>query len=331
MFVILYALQALKAYAKATDKSPSLLLIDELDASLHPALQTRLMAILREASREFSIQVVFTTHSFTILEEALRQNDNVVYLQTFPDVRLLEDPTMEKAQMDLLRVKKQDLLVSQKIFVLTEDQEARDFLEIIFDAIENMDTGFQKIRSIFKFIELSTGAELLRDLFKQDELWARTPAFAVLDGDQTPPDSLADRCIVMPGGDSPEKLLIHYGKELISSGSDFWTSDPARDLGFSHYIFQEQILDPLFEKINPDGTSKTTKKPREIYKQVYTEHRTELKMLARHWVENPENRADIEKFAGFLSQLFAKNAGLVGRSPTAWQFKNNGTTQRVDV
>ena len=48
--------------------SGGLLLIDELDATLHPSAQNKLVEYLYKAAEELDIQIVFTTHSLSMLE-----------------------------------------------------------------------------------------------------------------------------------------------------------------------------------------------------------------------------------------------------------------------
>lgn len=65
------------------------MLIDELDASLHPAAQIKLMDLLLTESRTLDLHIVFTTHSLSILnhfynnKSYLKSNDSeVIYLTT---------------------------------------------------------------------------------------------------------------------------------------------------------------------------------------------------------------------------------------------------------
>lgn len=64
-----------------------LLLIDELDVTLFPSSQVRLFDLLKERAAAQRVQVVFTTHSMTLLEKAVKEtqgkNDavKVLYLK----------------------------------------------------------------------------------------------------------------------------------------------------------------------------------------------------------------------------------------------------------
>ena len=57
--------------------SESVLLIDEVDAAIHPSMQERLCDVFREYSEKYKIQIVCTTHSITLLDYAFEKKDNV--------------------------------------------------------------------------------------------------------------------------------------------------------------------------------------------------------------------------------------------------------------
>ena len=52
---------------QGTEYIGGLLLIDEIDATLHPAAQQRLIEYLYQKSVELNLQIIFTTHSYTLL------------------------------------------------------------------------------------------------------------------------------------------------------------------------------------------------------------------------------------------------------------------------
>ena len=66
-------LLALFSFKRLKDKYPEeyqggILAIDELDATMYPASQKELLSILRKYSSRLNLQVVFTTHSMSLLE-----------------------------------------------------------------------------------------------------------------------------------------------------------------------------------------------------------------------------------------------------------------------
>lgn len=70
------------------DYKGALLCIDEIDVSLHPDTQIRLLDLFNQLSEELNIQFVVSTHSLTILKEVLKKEKRnstdfkVVYLKT---------------------------------------------------------------------------------------------------------------------------------------------------------------------------------------------------------------------------------------------------------
>lgn len=87
----------------------SILLIDEMDATLHPAMQLRLLNTLKEYSENYKIQVFFTTHSLYLLEKALsptyRNHIKLNYLTHQGDhVTLLPDPSIYKIERHLQEI-----------------------------------------------------------------------------------------------------------------------------------------------------------------------------------------------------------------------------------
>jgi len=58
-----------------SDYKGGILLIDELDAAVYPYAQRKLVEYLFNASNEFDVQVVFTTHSATVLEALIAQQN----------------------------------------------------------------------------------------------------------------------------------------------------------------------------------------------------------------------------------------------------------------
>ena len=72
--VIITSLVSLKYYYEnitSSSEVESILLIDELDATIHPGLQFKLLKLLNEFSKDYKIQIFFTTHSLSLLEEAI--------------------------------------------------------------------------------------------------------------------------------------------------------------------------------------------------------------------------------------------------------------------
>ena len=83
LFIILLSLVSLKYYFESIHSNnvvESILLIDEIDATLHPAFQVKLLALCLEYSKKYKIQIICTSHSLTMIEKCLKEKAKVIYL-----------------------------------------------------------------------------------------------------------------------------------------------------------------------------------------------------------------------------------------------------------
>ena len=90
---------------------PSVLLIDEPDAHLHPDRQEKLVRAIEEAATEFSTQVILTTHSPHVIRTA-SENVNMAWLS---DGGVANDVKAIRAKMGWG-------LLDKSVLVITEDQ-----------------------------------------------------------------------------------------------------------------------------------------------------------------------------------------------------------------
>lgn len=84
---IISALVDIYMLSQEQDYAGALICIDEVDVSLHPDTQIKLLDLLRKLADELNIQFIVSTHSLTILKEMLKKekkqpdNYSVVYLK----------------------------------------------------------------------------------------------------------------------------------------------------------------------------------------------------------------------------------------------------------
>lgn len=121
--------------------SGGLLLIDELDATLHPAAQNRLLDFLAEKSEELNVQIFFTTHSQTLLEHINKRNDRVPESQKVSNhyldnsrgnIELKINPNSKFIKNNLQETYS-GMLSSNRIVIITEDDIGRWFLNKILE------------------------------------------------------------------------------------------------------------------------------------------------------------------------------------------------------
>lgn len=104
---IISALVDIYILTKQRNYDGSILCIDEIDVSLHPDTQIRLLRLFERLATEYSIQFVLTTHSLTILKEVLKRNRkapidyNVVYIKNPPAPYVTVNQSYELLKADM--------------------------------------------------------------------------------------------------------------------------------------------------------------------------------------------------------------------------------------
>lgn len=107
-----------------------LLLIDEVDATLHPASQVKLMELLCKEAADLSLQIVATTHSMYLAETcltALKKSVGVVQVKkSGTSLGIKSDATIDDIRADLknIAIPPPKRRRKRKISVVLEDSEA---------------------------------------------------------------------------------------------------------------------------------------------------------------------------------------------------------------
>ena len=264
------------------------LLIDEIDATLHPAAQSKLINLLTQEARSNQIQIVVTTHSLSFLRDICKQTaynnhddavNNKVELYYLTNAnRKLEikrNPPFTEIESDLMIISA--VQNSNKIKLYSEDAEARWFLKyLVQDYLVYVDE-----------LDITIGCDQLINLYGADlQYFGNT--LIVFDGDVTEkqlskiPKTMRDNLgniLKLPGEKSPEEMLYEY---LLSLGSDhnFW-SGGAQRVGFTWDYFNEH---------GPKSDDYKQEKDREKYKKWFIDHRQffESTKLMEFWKkDNP--------------------------------------------
>lgn len=331
LHIILTALVSLKYYydsITSTRDVESVMLIDELDATLHPAFQIKLLHVFREFSKSYKIQIVFTTHSLSLLDTMLACHDNVLYLvDNVTDVVKMDDPDIYKIKMHLSSLTHEDIYRDKVIPVFTEDEQARFLLEHIFTYFESVyDTGFRDVRRLFHLVNINLGADSLRNIFSDSKLLRMTmQSICVLDGDHN--SDLSNCITTLPrrnGGSSqcnlsPEKLLFDYAEKLYNENDHFWTDQAIISKGYGKNYYIEKIQKPLQEFEEKHTRGEETKKPREFNKELFIQQQSFFELLFKHWLHNPDNKSELDRFHNELKKLFLQVAPYGEINPHDWQ------------
>lgn len=324
---ILRAIVSLRYYyeklANKTGLTESVLLIDELDATLHPSLQIELCELLRKYAADYKIQVICTTHSLTLLEDVLTKGDNVIYfIDDLDHISVLPDPDIFKIRMHLKNCTRRDLYEGRKIPVFAEDDEARAVLGVLLDHIFSRGSGIEHLRTHFHFVRSFIGAANLETIFKDGCLSVKSTSFAVLDGDKN--QDVANNLIVLPGvNKSPEQFLFEYGKMLCHGGADtFWHSPVATNNGYSRTYFNRiesdwEDMERKIRDLHASGRSAEGVRRAET-KAIWSRYEPFFIELMKFWVADSSNQRAVSNFIAGLKIMFKKTAAANGINPRDW-------------
>ena len=261
-----------------------LLLIDEIDATLHPVAQIKLIQFLYKACKELDLQVVCTTHSVSLLEDIaikiIHNTDNInnyeVYYLTNNNGPLvvLRNPEFPVMKSDLMLSKPGQAI--NKIPVYSEDDEGRWFLRKLT----------KKYGIFLNYINIRMGCTELISLNNNDPIYFSNVLF-VLDGDVPEKNiemsKLKDNIIKLPGKVRPEQIFYDYLIKLDSS-SELWSI--GAHIGFN----KDSIIE------NGPESSKYKGKPREKYKEWFKENVIYFENLDvfDYWCE--DNKEEVDEF-----------------------------------
>lgn len=168
----------------------SLILIDEIETSLHPRAQRRLMRILAERCRLNDLQVILTTHSPYILEELPLEGRIYILEEKEKIIMRGVSPQFAMTKMD------DELYPECDVYV--EDNRAATLLKEILCKYST--DSVQRCRLI-PYGAASVGASLGQMVEKGN---FPRPSCVYLDGDQT----IVSGCNLLPGADAPERVVF---------------------------------------------------------------------------------------------------------------------------
>ena len=284
-----------------------ILLIDEIDATLHPAAQNKLIKLFLQEARENEIQIVVTTHSLSFLrnicdrtaynshDELVNNNIELYYLTNANrHLEIKRNTPFTEIESDLMV--NSIVQSSNKIKLYSEDAEARWFLSKIVSAY----------LPYVNVLDITIGCTELINLYKADLQYFGN-ALLVFDGDVTeaqlskvPEQTRRNlgNVLLLPGGKRPEQVIYEY---LLSLGPehDFWIGS-ARNLGFTWDYFNEH---------GPFSDDYRQETERERYKKWFLAHQQyfETTQLMDYWMrDQPDLVADFRKHFKTAHNYIAK-------------------------
>jgi energy-coupling factor transporter ATP-binding protein EcfA2 len=207
----------------------SLLIIDEVEASLHPRAQRRLVRFLLWLSRQRRVQVILSTHSPYVLEE-LPQEARLLLLPGPQGLSVVYGISPEFAMSRL------DDEVHPDAHVFVEDRDAEIWLREILASSSDTSELLRRIQ--ISPVGPANVVGMLGTLGSNGKLPYRS--VAIIDGDK----DFAD-CEKLPGDMAPERIVFQELREKN------WAGLPQRfgiGAGSLLTILEDAILDPDHHK-----------------------------------------------------------------------------------
>lgn len=209
-----------------------MLLIDELDATLHAFAQDKLLELLCDVSKKLGLQVVATSHSLRVLEKAyqssLKDNIEVLYLANKDGEIVQQESSTYQEISDLLKVESTPppTRKPRKVSVVFEDKEGESlFKQICGSKLRNYvscaNTASLGAGQLKNLADMSKSLPLLQDMI------------FVPDGDMAKTWTNQPRnLLALPGGKRPETLVYQHLYNM-KDADPFWGSTYTRQFAIT--------------------------------------------------------------------------------------------------
>lgn len=295
-----------------------LLVIDEIDAGLHPSAQRHLIQEVRSAARRLKVQVVATTHSMPLIELVHRESmpaaarhthpDSVIYLADTRKPMVFQDQSLSAIRADMSLIAPTFAKRSRdEVKVYLEDPEAFDFFRVLLtrrvrDKVRRT-TGVN-----LKPIPLSVGCENLKGFQKHDPYFKQVAI--VLDADARLGPQGPKNISKLPGGisaadgkNNPENTIFRFVKEIVDGDSYPAVLDRLHARNITTDQLQEHLLEG-FDELEI-GDRERAKSWYQLRKKLIADWQ-----LIEEWAN--EHQAAVDEFvANFVESVSAAHA--------AWQ------------
>ena len=230
----------------------SLLIIDEVEASLHPRAQRRLTRFLLWLSRQRRIQIILSTHSPYVLEE-LPQEARLLLLPGPQGLSVVYGVSPEFALSCL------DDEVHPDLHVFVEDRDAEIWLREILASSAATSEILRRIQ--INPVGPANVVGILGKLGKDGKLPYKSVSFT--DGDHEYED-----CLKLPGTIAPERVVFRDLKEFN------WSNLAERfgiGAGTLFTILDDAMLDPDHHKWTSLVGDQVTKSSTSVWEILCTE------------------------------------------------------------
>ena len=242
---IAFALASFQKLSREWEHYPGgLLIVDEIDAGLHPHAIGKLVAELKTHAKSLRLQIVATTHSPKLIEAVHPESeplnpaplDGVIYLRDTNLPSVIPSPTLKQIlnDMDLVPPARESKTKPQKVKIYFEDDEAASLCRAIVPSVDLKRIG-KKHKVSLDLMPLGVGCESLSLLADHDSYFKKV--VMVLDGDSKTNCALPknDHIVKLPSdlysADktglenrdiidrplSPERCLLQYLNALVDN------------------------------------------------------------------------------------------------------------------
>ncbi|MDG3073143.1 AAA family ATPase [Bacillus halotolerans] len=284
---IINALLSFKNISKEPSYKGGILCIDELDASLHPDAQVRLLNLLKKEAESLNLQIFFTSHSLTIIKKMIKlshrdpMKHSVLYFQNNFKPILKSNSSYTSIKADLFS---KIHFNSPKVKVYFEDNEAKFAFQKLISIYEKKHSN-KNLLNVCELVVSGIGCDVLINLPQKDTYFKDT--IIILDGDakyKNQPklkdylkeeplgfnmkSKIPQNVITLPDHFSPEGCLFRalYNFSLYEDDyADFWES-VENNLNIQGNYHAQNILNELDDMIATDQIS------REPLKQWFNSH-----------------------------------------------------------
>ena len=250
------------------EKFQGLLLIDEVDSTLHPSAQNRLLDFMIKESKAIGYQIVFTTHSTSLLKyislkteyNKEERNSIELYYMTNANRTLEVKRNINYCEIEFDLMVQSMVQNPHKIKVYSEDEENRWFIKSLLS----------KYMPYIELLDVAIGCNSLLTLFKGDPAYFGNMLLS-FDGDVKDSDidkiigkplrEKANNIVKLPGTVRPEQIVYDY---LCQLSPDHPYLSRVSSIGFTLLYFAEN--GPMSIKYNKYD------KERDKYKAWFKDH-----------------------------------------------------------
>lgn len=313
---ILLSVESFKRLSNENSETYSggLLLIDEIDAALHPSAQNKLFHYLYESAKSLNLQIVFTTHSISLLDYIVSISEGMnkckdeckpIEIYYFSRANCEESPTIirtpNKNLYTNLLLETVTFRRQQKIKIITEDAEARWLLSKLIP---------EELKSRINILDTQIGYNEILSLTKCDSSYFKS-RIIILDGDITSKtavmrdinnlNSIGLNILYLPGQASIE---ASFRKFLLSESphvNNYFNNNICLSNGLTKMHFKQENLNSYYNR----------GKQRDKLKAWFNSYRSLFEETQLYEAWSHEYEDDINTFLEQLKASINKIASLL--------------------